>query len=62
LDGGLFQCLAEAQGMAAELVRFEGKRAIEEFNDEEIRGAVRLANNYRENLAFKKYLEVIQSD
>lgn len=59
--GGPFQSLPEAQGLAAELARLDWNRAIEEFSDEEIRGAVRLANNYRENLAFKKYMGVIQT-
>ena len=57
--GGPFKSLGEAQGLASELARYDWNRAIEEFSDEEIRGSVRLANNYRENLAFKKYMRVI---
>lgn len=53
--GGPFQTRQEAEGLASELARFDWNRAIEEFSDEEIRGSVRLANNYRESLTFKKY-------
>jgi len=59
--GGPLQSLPEAQGLASKLARFDWNRAIEEFSDEEIRGLVRLANDYRENLAFKNYMGVIQA-
>jgi hypothetical protein len=57
--GGPFQSLPEAQGLAAELARFDWNRAIEEFSDEDIRGSVRLANIYRENLEFGKYMNMV---
>ncbi|MCB0190383.1 MAG: hypothetical protein KDJ65_00415 [Anaerolineae bacterium] len=59
--GGPFRTRQEAEGLASELARFDWKRSIEEFSDEEIRGSVSLANNYRENLTFKKYMEVSQA-
>jgi hypothetical protein len=59
--GGPFRTRQEAEGLASELARFDWNRAIEEFSDEEIRGLVRLANDYRENLTFKNYMGVIQA-
>ena len=53
--GGPFRTRQEAEGLASELARFDWNRAIEEFSDEEIRGSVRLANNYRAGLEFKYY-------
>ena len=48
--GGPFRTLQQAEGLASELARLGWNRAIEEFSDEEIRGLVRLANNYRNGL------------
>lgn len=59
--GGPFRTRQEAEGLASELARLDWNRAIEEFSDEEIRGSVRLANNYRENLTFKKYMGMLQT-
>jgi len=59
--GGPFRTRQEAEGLAVELARFDWTRAIEEFSDEEIRGSVRLANSYRENLTFKKYMGMLQT-
>ncbi|MCB0165007.1 MAG: hypothetical protein KDI79_12320, partial [Anaerolineae bacterium] len=58
--GGPFRTRQEAGGLASELARFDWTRAIEEFSDEEIRGSVRLANNYRETLRFGKYMATIE--
>lgn len=55
--GGPYQSVKEAEGLASELAQFDWTKPIERFSDDEIRGVVWVANEYREDLKFKAYLK-----
>jgi hypothetical protein len=53
---GPFQSVREARGMAAFLAHFDWTRAVEDFEDDEIRQTLQMTKEYRDELNFKRQM------
>jgi ATP-dependent protease HslVU (ClpYQ) peptidase subunit len=51
--------VSEARKMASLLANFDWTKGVENFSDDEIRATVRLAKEYREELAFRDHMRQI---
>lgn len=57
--GGPFRTRQEAEGLASELARLDWNRPVEQFDVSEIRYAVSIVRQFREELGFWEYLHRI---
>lgn len=56
---GPYTSVSEARKMASLLANFDWTKGVENFSDDEIRATVRMAKEYREELAFRDHMRQI---